>query len=130
MNSKKTNFLDIPEDERLKFHWALQKAKKKKFIKLIEKYNVEINSITEEDELNNFLISAISDCFGEYRGSENQIVIVQYLIDNGIDVNHKNKAGENALDLAICRHDLSKISLMLIKDVVMHLRLVDKYSRV
>ena len=32
-----------------------------------------------------------NDCFGEYRGSENQIAIVQYLID----VNHKNKAGDN-----------------------------------
>ena len=32
-----------------------------------------------------------NDCFGEYRGYENQIAIVQYLTD----VNHKNKAGEN-----------------------------------
>jgi len=79
---------------------ALQKAKKKKFIKLIE-----------EDEVDNFLISAINDCFGEYRGFENQIAIVQYLIDNEIDVNHKTKENYHALDIASSK--LSKISLIL-----------------
>ncbi len=80
----KINFLDIPEDERLEFHWSLNEAKKDKFIKLIEEYNVEINSITDEDERDNFLISAVSDCLREFKGSNNQLEIVSYLIEQGM----------------------------------------------
>lgn len=113
---EKINFLDIPEDERLEFHWALNEAKATDFINLMEEYNVEINSIIEEDILDNFLISAVSDCLGEFKGSENQMTIVKYLIDNGIEVNHKNKYGYTAFDLALAYKDLSEIALLLIRD--------------
>lgn len=111
---KKTNYLDLSENKRIECFQLLYNSKDKKFIKFIEKYNVNINSITEEDELDNFLIEAVTGD-SDFYGSENQIAIVQYLIDNGIDVNHKTKARENALDIALGYSELSKISLMLVQ---------------
>ena len=110
----KTQFLDIPEGKRLKFHRASYNAEALKFIILIEKHDVEINSIIDEFN-SNFLTEAISDCFSEFQGSDNQKIIIEYLIDKGIDVNHKTKEGYVALDLTIQEDNLSHITLLLLK---------------
>jgi len=113
-DKNKIQFLDLSESKRLKLHQASYKAKANKFINLIEKYDVEINSIIDEFG-SNFLIEAISDCFGEFKGSENQLKIVKYLLDKSIDVNHKAKKGYTALDIALEYTEMAKIALLLVQ---------------
>jgi len=113
-DKNKIQFLDLSESKRLKLHQASYKAKANKFINLIEKYDVEINSIIDEFG-SNFLIEAISDCSSEFKGSENQLEIVKYLLDKGIDVNHKAKRGYTALDIALGYTEMATISLLLVQ---------------
>jgi len=110
----KIQFLELSESKRLKFYKALYDAKANKFISLIEKYDVEINSIIDEFG-SNFLIEAISDCSSEFKGSENQLEIVKYLLDKGIDVNHKTKKGYTSLDIALEYTEMTNISLLLVQ---------------
>jgi len=103
---EKINFLDIPEDERLAFHRALYKSKKKKFINLIETYNVDINSLTDIEENENFLTEALFNT----NGSVKQLEIVRYLIDNGIVVNRF------AVQIALNQDALRTVALLLVKE--------------
>ena len=102
-------------DIGIKLYRALYKCDKNKLVELIENYKIDINSFTDFSNSDSILINA-TDCSSEFRNSQEQIDIINYLIDNDIDINWKNKYGYNALHIALEYHDLCKISLVFIKN--------------
>jgi hypothetical protein len=50
----------------------------------------------------------------EYHDSKEQLEIIEFLLDNGADVNIKTADGCNALHVALEYHNLSNVSLLLI----------------
>ena len=108
------NYLDLSENKRIKCFQLLYNAKKNKFIAFVEKHNVAINSITDHEFRTNFLMEVITGD-SDYYGSKKQVEIVQYLLDNGIDVNHIAKEKYNAFEIALSHREMSKIALMLVQ---------------
>lgn len=93
---------------------ALYEPNKNRVVELINNNNIEINSYFNFSSKNSILIESLL-CKSEYHDSKEQHDIVKYLIANNVNINWKNEQGYNALHIAIAHHDLSKISLTLIK---------------
>ena len=90
---------------------ALYEPNKQKVIELITKGKIDLNGYL--DNSNSILINAVN-CSSEFRDSEEQLDIINYLLKNNADVNYKNDNGFNALHIALSYHNLSKTSLLLI----------------
>ncbi len=92
---------------------ALFEANRDCVVALIEAHNIDINGHSLFSDENSILIESLL-CHSDYRGSIGQLEIVTYLIENGAELNWKNKLGRNALHIALEYHDLSKVALVLI----------------
>ena len=92
---------------------ALYKSDKSQLIKLVENNNIDLNNFVFSNS-DTVLINA-TDCSSEFRNSNQQIDLINYLIDNDIDVNRKNQYGYNALHIALECYDLCRASLVLIQ---------------
>lgn len=99
---------------KIELFQALYEPNKQKVIELIEREKIEINNYLDSSNLNSILINAVN-CSSEFQGSNEQIELVDYLIDQKANVNWKNDNGFNALHIALAYHNLSKTSLLLIR---------------
>ena len=93
---------------------ALYEPNKQKVIELIEREKIEINSYLDSSNSNSILLNAVN-CSSEFQDSNEQIELIDYLIAQRADVNWKNQNGFNALHISLSYHNLSKVSLLLIK---------------
>lgn len=91
---------------------ALIHADKQQAIDIIEKNNVDVNSLTNANRQRTILHDAINVLSNH--DSDNQIAMVDYLLSKGADPNVKTTEGYNCLHLSVEYHNLSRISLMLI----------------
>ncbi|MGY6648092.1 ankyrin repeat domain-containing protein [Wenyingzhuangia sp. IMCC45574] len=106
---------EIDDKIRREFYEHLYKCSSEKVIEIIEKEKIDVNSFTNSDKSCNLLIQVISDCASEQKGTENHVRLISYLIDNGAEIDTKSADGYNALEIALSYHNLSNISLILIK---------------
>ncbi len=90
MVSFKNIFSSTNQDEDIgaKLYRTLYKADKNKLIDLIDRNNIDINSFVDFSNSDSILINA-TDCSSEYRNSKEQIDVINYLIDNNVDLNWK-----------------------------------------
>lgn len=102
------------KDFEIELFRALYKPNKQKVIELIEEGNIEVNNYLDSSNSNSILINAVN-CSSEFQDSNAQIELIDYLIDQKADVNWKNPNGFNALHIALAYHNLSKVSLLLIR---------------
>ena len=93
---------------------ALYEPNKQKVTELIEQEKIGINDYLDSSNSNSILINAVN-CSSEFQGSNKQMELIDYLIDQKADVNWKNNYGFNALHIALANHSLSRISLLLLK---------------
>lgn len=98
----------------LKLYTLVNNSRTKEAINLIEIKNLDINNFHYFPNGDSILINAV-DCTGETRGSKQQIDLINYLLSKDVNVNWKNEYGYNALHISLHQHELSKISLYLIK---------------
>ena len=106
---------EIDDKTRRELFRYLFEASTQKAIEIIEKEHIDINSFTNSEKSSTLLIAAISDCKTELKGSENHVRLISYLIDKGAEINTKTEDGYNALEIALAFHNMSNISLILIK---------------
>jgi len=92
---------------------ALHEPNKEKVVQLIEKSKIDLNEYLNNS--NSILINAVN-CSSEFQGTNKQLELINYLLENNADVNYKNDNGFNALHIALAHHNLSKVSLILIKN--------------
>jgi len=104
---------------------ALFEANKNRVIELIERNKIDINKYSEFSSENSILIESLL-CQSEFKGSQKQLEIVNFLIENNVNLNWKNKRGFNALHIALEYHELSKISLALIKTGKMDINIAEE----
>ncbi|AZJ31788.1 Ankyrin repeat-containing protein [Tenacibaculum mesophilum] len=93
---------------------ALYEPNKQKVIEIIEKEKIGINEYLDSSNSNSILINAVN-CSSEFQDSNEQLELIDYLIDQKADLNWKNDNGFNALHIALAYHNLSKISLLLLR---------------
>ena len=93
---------------------ALYEPNKQKVSELIEQKKIGINDYLDSSNSNSILINAVN-CSSKFQGSNRQVELIDYLIDLKADVNWKNNNGFNALHIALAYHNLSKISLLLLR---------------
>ena len=101
------------DEIRLELFKALYTPNKQKVVDLIEKNGIDIHQF--RDQSNSILINAVN-CASDCHGSKEQLEVVDYLIGRQANVNYKNANGYNALHIALAYHNLSKVSLLLIKN--------------
>ncbi|TRZ42485.1 ankyrin repeat domain-containing protein [Robertkochia solimangrovi] len=106
---------EIDDKIRIQFFQNLYQASYDKVIELIENQKIDVNGYADYEHSRSILISVISDCNSEFKGSENHVKLVKYIIDKGADINVKTKEGHNALEIALSFHSMSNIALILIK---------------
>ncbi|NIK90713.1 hypothetical protein GZ212_01000 [Mangrovimonas sp. CR14] len=106
---------EIDDKIRIQFFQNLYQASYDKVIELIENQKIDVNGYADYEHSRSILISVISDCNSEFKGSENHVKLVKYIIDKGADINLKTKEGYNALEIALSFHSMSNIALILIK---------------
>ncbi|MCB4800264.1 ankyrin repeat domain-containing protein [Neotamlana laminarinivorans] len=106
---------EIDDKIRIQFFQSLYQASYDKVIELIENQKIDVNGYTDYEHSRSILISVISDCNSEFKGSENHVKLVKYIIEKGVDINVKTKDGYNALEIALSFHSMSNIALILIK---------------
>jgi len=93
---------------------TLYKPNKQKAIDLMQSRKIRINEYRDFSNSNSILINAVN-CSSEFQGSNEQIELIEYLMDQKADVNWKNENGFNALHIALFYHNLSKTALLLLK---------------
>ena len=103
---------------------ALFEPNKNRLIELIELYKIDINKYTDFSSQNSILIESLL-CKKAQQGTTEQLEIITYLINKNVDLNWKNKSGFNALHIALAHHELSKISLLLIKNDKMDIHVIE-----
>ncbi len=106
---------EIDDKIRIKFFQNLYHASYDKVIELIENQKIDVNGYADSEHSRSILISLISDCNSELKGSENHLNLVKYSIEKGADINVKTKDGYSALEIALSFHSMSNIALLLIK---------------
>ena len=106
---------EIDDKIRIQFFQSLYQASYDKVIELIENQKIDVNGYADYEHSRSILISVISDCNSEFKGSENHVKLVKYIIEKGVDINVKTKDGYNALEIALSFHSMSNIALILIK---------------
>lgn len=113
---KKEDFSTTTNNSDIDFELskALIHADKELALKIIEENKIDCNGFLGADENRPILIEAVS-ALSKYRGIDDQFDIVEYLLKNGADPNQKTVEGYNALHIALSFHDLSKISLLIIR---------------
>lgn len=114
----------VPETIKHELSKALLHADKHKVVMLIEQNQLDANAIVNSDRAVTILHEAINT-LENYRGSNEQREIVEWLLEHGADSNMKNKEGYNCLHLALEYHDLSKISLLLLRKSVIDVNTTD-----
>ena len=105
---------EIDDKIRIQFFQSLYQASYDKVIELIENQKIDVNGYADYEHSRSILISVISDCNSEFKGSENHVKLVKYIIGKGVDINVKTKDGYNALEIALSFHSMSNIALILI----------------
>lgn len=106
---------EIDDKIRVQFFQNLHQASCDKVIELIENQRIDVNGYADYEHSRSILISVISEWNSDYKGSENHVKLVNYIIGKGVDINVKTKDGYNALEIALSFHSLSNIALILIK---------------
>tara|TARA_R110002050_G_C8686250_1_gene493423 strand:+ start:61 stop:666 length:606 start_codon:yes stop_codon:yes gene_type:complete len=91
---------------------ALYEPNKQKVIELIRQGRIDLNEYLENS--NSILINAVN-CSSEFHDTNEQLELINYLLENNADVNFRNDNGFNALHISLAYHNLSKVSLILIK---------------
>lgn len=104
---------------------ALYEADENKVIDIIENQKVDINNYNEFSTKEPILVQAVN-CNSKLHNSKSQLEIVKYLISKNAELNHKTKDGYTALHISLSHHDLSKISLLLIKSNRIEINSLDK----
>jgi ankyrin repeat protein len=101
------------EEIKLELSNALLHCSKSKVQNIIAAHEININSCFVNS--NSILFEAVN-CLSEYQGTNQQLELVKYLIENKADVNWKNSEGYSVLHISLSYHKLSKISLLLISN--------------
>lgn len=119
---------EIDDKIRIQFFQNLYQASYDKVIELIENQKIDVNGYADYEHSRSVLISVISDCNSEFKGSESHVKLVKYIIDKGADINLKTKEGYNALEIALSFHGMSNIALILIKTGKADINLTEKHG--
>lgn len=101
------------EDLQYEIDKGLLNGEFSEVLELIEDYDLDVNSITD-DELNSTILYSAINPLSEYKGTAEQLAIVEYLIEKGANPNIKTTEGIDCLDVAIERHNMCEITLLLI----------------
>ncbi len=115
----------IPKKSKLEFSKSLIHSNFIKVAEYIEKTGTNANAIINEEYQETILLKALLP-LSEYKGSDNQIKIIKYLLDKGANVNFKNKKGYSPLSISIAYHSLSNVSLLLLDADNIDVESIDK----
>ncbi|UII77319.1 ankyrin repeat domain-containing protein [Flagellimonas sp. HMM57] len=105
----KSTIIDHVEFSKAIIHLDLDKV-----YELMDLGKIDVNEYVGFDNNDTILIEAVS-CLSKLKGSEKQLELISFLIDKGADVNWKNDDGYNAFHISLAYHNLSKISLLLLR---------------
>ena len=105
----------LQKDLRVKLSRFILKPNKLEVKNLLESNKFIMNSYSDSFNLNSILINSVN-CLSDFHGSNEQIELIDYLIDQGSDVDWLSDDGYNSLHIALSYHSLSKISLLLIRE--------------
>lgn len=119
---------EIDDKDRIQFCRYFYEAKVKEIINFIETHNIDVKGYSDAEKTKSLLISAVSDCNSSYNGCENQVNLVNYLIDKGVDINLETYNGYKALEIVLASHSLSNIALILIRTNKADINSLDKHG--
>ncbi|NOQ71783.1 MAG: hypothetical protein GQ574_07275 [Crocinitomix sp.] len=105
----------IPEDKLKELRQGLTKAECEKVLKIIDEFKLSPNLIINEKRGTDIFFHAVQCRVSSFKGSEDQIKLVNELIERGADPNVKTIDGYNALHVAVSNKRLAKIALQIVK---------------
>lgn len=104
----------VPGNIRSELAKALIHADYEKSIDIIQQNKIDCNSVIEPKDNFTILHEAIN-VLSAYKNTQSQVDIIEFLLKNGANPDNKTTTGYNCLHLALAQHDLSAVSLMLIR---------------